>query len=352
MQSFFDRPSTDKVSVVEKPTSHLPWVETYRPKEMRDIISHVEIMQSIQKLLKKDQLPHLLFYGPPGTGKTTTILSCARMVYGSERLKGNVLELNASDERGIDVVRNQIKDFASTSIVFSAAPYKLIILDEADQMTPDAQAALRRVIEKYTRNVRFCIICNNVNKLLPALQSRCTKYRFGPLESSEMIPRLESILVAEKVPYEMSGIEAAARISNGDMRRCINILQGATMSFSTINEEVVYRCTGAPAPQFLREVLRILVDVNFVQSHTALVAKAQITNTSVLEIVQNIPSSVLCLGWPESVKAFVLDELAKLEHLASQGGSDRTSWACLVGIFQLAKEATMRDLDLKSLVSV
>ena len=354
MHPFFQREkSTEqgnpRIATVITPT-HLPWVEKYRPKEIQDIISHQEIMASIQKLLKRNQLPHLLFYGPPGTGKTTTILSCARLIYGSERLKGNVLELNASDERGIDVVRNQIKDFASTSIVFSNAPYKLIILDEADQMTSDAQAALRRVIEKYTKNVRFCIICNNANKLIPALQSRCTKYRFGPLKQGDMVPRLTSILQSENVKCTLAGVEAAVRISSGDMRRCINILQGAAMSFNAIDEDIVYRCTGAPSPNFIQDIIQILVDANFVGTHATFIDKVKASNISTLEIIQRLYPNVLSINWPENVKAFVLDELASLEHVISLGVSDSTCISSLIGLFQLAKEGTVRNLSIADLV--
>merc|ERR1712096_489776 len=149
----------------------LPWVEKYRPSSLEEVVSQDNIVQTLERLVASEKLPHLLFYGPPGTGKTSTILAIAKKMYG-QNLSQMVLQLNASDDRGIDVVRNQIKEFSSTRMVFSSA-HKLIILDEADAMTSDAQMALRRVIEKYTKNVRFCIICNYVSKIIPALQSRC-----------------------------------------------------------------------------------------------------------------------------------------------------------------------------------
>lgn len=150
----------------------------------------------VSRFISRKQLPHLLFYGPPGTGKTSTILACARQLYSPQQFKSMVLELNASDDRGIGIVRGQILNFASTRTIFCDT-FKLIILDEADAMTNDAQNALRRIIEKYTDNVRFCVICNYLSKIIPALQSRCTRFRFAPLSPDQMMPRLEKIIDAE-----------------------------------------------------------------------------------------------------------------------------------------------------------
>eukprot|EP00878_Enallax_costatus_P026559 GHUV01028505.1.p1 GENE.GHUV01028505.1~~GHUV01028505.1.p1 ORF type:complete len:210 (+),score=54.50 GHUV01028505.1:200-829(+) len=173
-----------------------PWVEKYRPKTLDDVAAHKEIIDTIKKLTNENRLPHLLLYGPPGTGKTSTILAVARQIYGGA-MQNMTLELNASDDRGIDVVREQIQDFASTRSVFSNK-FKLVILDECDAMTRDAQFALRRVIEKYTRNTRFCLICNYVSKIIPALQSRCTRFRFPPLDEAHVRERLQHVVQQEK----------------------------------------------------------------------------------------------------------------------------------------------------------
>ena len=154
----------------EQNQTNLPWVEKYRPSVLQELISHEDIIRTIRKFISEEKLPHLLFYGPPGTGKTSTILACAKELYSPKEFNSMVLELNASDDRGINVVRNQILSFASTRTIFNSG-YKLVILDEADAMTNDAQNALRRIIEKYTDNVRFCLICNYLSKIIPALQS-------------------------------------------------------------------------------------------------------------------------------------------------------------------------------------
>ncbi|KAI9299613.1 YNL290Wp-like protein [Cunninghamella echinulata] len=181
---------------MEVDQDNLPWVEKYRPKSLDQVVSHEEITDTLKTFMERNRLPHLLFYGPPGTGKTTTILACARQIYG-EKFQSSILELNASDDRGIDVVREQIKNFASTRTIYSSG-FKLIILDECDNMTNQAQSALRRVIEKYTKNVRFCIICNYVSKIIPAIQSRCTRFRFSPLALEQVDHRLTTVVDAEK----------------------------------------------------------------------------------------------------------------------------------------------------------
>jgi replication factor C subunit 3/5 len=218
-------------------------VEKYRPKALDELIAHEEIITILNKLIETNKLPHLLFHGPPGTGKTSTILACARKMYG-DSFKSMVLELNASDDRGIDVVRDQIKEFAGTKKLFSSG-VKLVILDEADAMTNDAQSALRRVVEKYTTNTRFCMICNYVNKIIPALQSRCTRFRFAPLRADQITGRLQDVVDAERVVITEGGKTALLQLAGGDLRRVLNLLQSAAMAYPEITEEAVYLTAGA-----------------------------------------------------------------------------------------------------------
>ncbi|CRK13881.1 hypothetical protein BN1723_010152, partial [Verticillium longisporum] len=257
----------------------LPWVEKYRPATLADVSGHHDILATINKFVDKNRLPHLLLYGPPGTGKTSTILALARRIYGPENVRQMVLELNASDDRGIDVVREQIKTFASTKQIFTsarsgggggsssgAAGYKLIVLDEADAMTNTAQMALRRIMEKYTANTRFCIIANYAHKLSPALLSRCTRFRFSPLKEADIRVLVDRVVDEEAVRIRPDATDALVRLAKGDMRRALNVLQACHASSTPlrgpgepkvpdaqivrdlITTETIYQCIAAPPP--------------------------------------------------------------------------------------------------------
>lgn len=224
-------------------------VEKYRPATLADVSGHQDILATINKFVDSNRLPHLLLYGPPGTGKTSTILALARRIYGAENVRQMVLELNASDDRGIDVVREQIKTFASTKQIFSLgvntakaggssiAAYKLIILDEADAMTNTAQMALRRIMEKYTANTRFCIIANYSHKLSPALLSRCTRFRFSPLKERDIRVLVDKVIEEENVKILPEATDALVRLSKGDMRRALNVLQACHASSKLSSRE-------------------------------------------------------------------------------------------------------------------
>ncbi len=226
----------------------LPLIEKYRPKSLKEMVSHEEILSTINLFIEKKNIPHFLFHGPPGTGKTSCILAVARAMYG-DSFKKNTLELNASDDRGINVVREKIKEFCNTLNISSKASVKLVILDEADMMTTVAQNALRRVIEKYTKNVRFCLICNQVSKIIPAIQSRCMRFRFSPLKQEQCIQRINQICLNENISIDNKTIEKIVEIGKGDMRKILNIVESTHMSYGKVNLDNVYSCTGLPSEQ-------------------------------------------------------------------------------------------------------
>ncbi|KAH9484043.1 Replication factor C subunit 2 [Psilocybe cubensis] len=215
-----------------------PWVEKYRPKTIDDISAQEHTVAVLRKTLTSTNLPHMLFYGPPGTGKTSTILALARQLFGPDNFRNRVLELNASDERGINIVRDKIKNFArqtpraetvaSDGKVYPCPPYKIIILDEADSMTQDAQGALRRIMETYARITRFCLVCNYVTRIIEPLASRCSKFRFTPLDSDSAALRLSHIAQAEEIDVDKAVIDELISTSAGDLRRAITYLQSAS----------------------------------------------------------------------------------------------------------------------------
>lgn len=217
--------------------SKLPWIEKYRPKKIDDIVSQEKVVQSLKISLESNNLPHLLFYGPPGTGKTSTILAIGRELFGIELMKDRVIELNASDDRGINAVREKIKVYAMNAISDAAEykertgnkypcpPYKIIVLDEADSMTKDAQSALRKIMENYSHITRFCFICNYINKIIESIASRCAQYGFLPLNKELMHQKLGYIAECEKISYTDEIIDKIVGISEGDMRKAIMMLQ-------------------------------------------------------------------------------------------------------------------------------
>lgn len=214
--------------------SEQPWIEKYRPKSLKDVTSQSTTTAILSKSLKSANLPHMLFYGPPGTGKTSTILALAHELYGPQLMASRVLELNASDERGISIVRDRIKTFARLAVSnptvedlkkYPCPPYKLIILDEADSMTADAQSALRRTMETYAGVTRFCLICNYVTKIIDPLASRCSKFRFRLLDHDMGVARLKHIATCENVNIEDGVIDEILQVCEGDLRRAVNLLQ-------------------------------------------------------------------------------------------------------------------------------
>lgn len=314
-----------------------PWVEKYRPKTLDDVAAHKEIIDTIKKLTKEDRLPHLLLYGPPGTGKTSTILAVARQMYGSA-MQNMTLELNASDDRGIDVVRQQIQDFASTRSVF-CNKFKLVILDECDAMTRDAQFALRRVIEKYTRNTRFCLICNYVSKIIPALQSRCTRFRFPPLDEGHVRSRLDHVVAAEGVKLGAGGMDALIRLGCGDMRRTLNILQSCHMASDLVDEAAVYLTTGNPLPSDIESVVDWLLNEPFVAAFQKITQLQQERGVALTDIVRELHPWMFNIDTlPPRVRITLVDKLADIEHRLAFGCSEALQLGALVSAFALVRD--------------
>lgn len=228
--------SSSKVAVPKDSQNLQPWVEKYRPKTLNDVTAQDHTITVLQRTLQASNLPHMLFYGPPGTGKTSTVLALAKELYGPEMFRTRVLELNASDERGISIVREKVKDFARMQLSnppphykdrYPCPPYKIIILDEADSMTQDAQSALRRTMETYSKITRFCLICNYVTRIIDPLASRCSKFRFKMLDQGNAKNRLEDIAQNENIKLEDGVVDKVIECSEGDLRKAITFLQSA-----------------------------------------------------------------------------------------------------------------------------
>jgi len=338
---------------------------------LEDLVAQDDIVSTLSNLIDSDNLPHLLLYGacvvcigvekaacgtlahfcfcvpkltykhtqhknntgPPGTGKTSTIVATAKRMYGSaSAYKSMSLELNASDARGIDVVRNEIKEFAGTKQLFNKG-VKLIILDEADAMTSDAQFALRRIIEKYSKNARFCLICNYVSKIIPALQSRCTRFRFAPLQREHIQGRLEEISAKEHCNTTPDGIDAILRLSGGDMRRVLNLLQSTSMSSKTVDETAVYLTSGAPLPKDIDTILDLLMNATFQKAATEIIALCKIKGYALADVLQELTTKLTCIEMDSVPLAMLFDGMSNVEERLACGTDEKIQIASLVGVF-------------------
>ncbi|KAI8851580.1 putative replication factor C 37 kDa subunit [Chytridium lagenaria] len=271
-----------------------PWVEKYRPHTMENIASQEETVAVLKKTLQSGNLPHLLFYGPPGTGKTSTILALARELYGPEMMRSRILELNASDERGIDIVREKVKNFARTTQHKPYnPPFKIIILDEADSMTMDAQSALRRTMETYSRVTRFCLICNYVSKIIDPLASRCAKFRFQPVGEGTMRMKLEEICEKENLSITPEAITTVCNISEGDMRRAIMTLQSAQgLNLSQIHPNTINEIAGIIPDDLIDTLNTAFKSKNYFDS-AKVSAHIMKQGYSVVQVLQQLHSSIL-----------------------------------------------------------
>jgi replication factor C small subunit len=245
----------------------LPWVEKYRPQVLNDVVGQEEITKRLTSYVDKQSLPNMLFAGPAGVGKTSAAVALAKEVYG-QNFELNFLELNASDERGIDVVRSTIKEFART-LAFNTG-FKIIFLDESDALTSDAQQALRRTMEKYTKTTRFILSANYSSKLIEPLQSRCVVFRFRPLSNEKIKQRLKEIIEKEKLQADEKALEAIIYVAQGDLRKAINILQASSSLGEKITDEVVYNVSSRARPEEIENMLASALKGEFLEARNQL----------------------------------------------------------------------------------
>lgn len=311
------------------------WTEKYRPKTFDEIHGQDDIVRTVESFVGQENLPHLLFVGPAGVGKTSLAVVVSRTLYGSN-WKDNTLELNASDERGIDVVRNTIKDFARTRSI-GDVPFKIIYLDEADSLTKDAQHALRRTMEQYTSSCRFILSCNYASKIIDPIQSRCAVFKFKPLSEEKIGQIVDRIAKEENLEISADAREALFDVSKGDVRRLENILQATATTNDSITVDAVYQMAGVARPAELQEVLALAQQGSFVKARDLLLKTMLEYGMSGLDVVKQVQATIWDLDASDEQKLTLVRGCGEAEFRMVEGSDEFVQLEALLAQFMLAK---------------
>jgi len=314
--------------------NHTIWIEKYRPARLADIVGQDEIVERLTSYVKTGNLPHLLFTGSAGVGKTTAAVTLSREFFG-ETWQMNFRELNASDERGIDVVRNQIKQFARTSPLGDAT-FKVLFLDEADALTTDAQAALRRTMETYAQTCRFILSCNYSSKIIDPIQSRCAIYRFKPLGAQAIKEEISRIASCEGLVVTEKAVDAIVYIAQGDMRKAINALQGAAIISPTIEEKMVYAITSNARPDEIEELLAVSLSGDFDGAESLLATLLHERGIAPNELINQCYRALIKRPMDRGLKVQMIDFLGETDFRLSEGANSDIQMEALIARFVLA----------------
>ncbi len=309
------------------------WIEKYRPQRLTDIHGQEEIVERLQSYIEQDDVPHLLFSGPAGVGKTTASTAIAREIYG-EDWRGNFLELNASDQRGIDVVRDRIKGFARSSF---GGEFRIVFLDEADSLTSDAQAALRRTMEQFSDNTRFILSCNYSSKIIDPIQSRCAVFRFSPLSDEAVAEQVREIAAAEEIEITDDGVEALVYAAAGDMRRAINSLQAAATTGEVVDEEAVYAITATARPEAIEGMITDALDGDFTRARATLDSLLTETGMAGGDVIDQIHRSVWEFGLSEREAVRLMERVGEADYRIAEGANEQVQLEALLASLSLSE---------------
>ncbi|MBS3052681.1 MAG: replication factor C small subunit [Candidatus Aenigmarchaeota archaeon] len=311
------------------------WAEKYRPKSLSEVINQSHVIERLKAFVKNKNIPHCLLAGPPGTGKTATTLALARDLFGNG-WKSNILELNASDERGIQIVRGKIKDFARSRSL-SDISFKLVILDEADALTSDAQHALRRTMETFANTTRFFLICNYSSKIIEPVQSRCSVFRFKPLNESHIKEYINRISKEEKLSIDESGVDAIIDLSEGDLRKVSNLLQSSSVLKENISENIIYEIANQAKPTDIKNMLDLILKGNFIDARKKLHDMLLKHGLSGEDIIKEMHKQIFDLDIPEENKIRMIELTGEYDFRISEGGSELIQLEALLAQFLLYK---------------
>lgn len=326
-----------------KRSYELPWVEKYRPTKLSEITGNDQTIQRLQVFAVQGNLPNIIISGPPGIGKTTSILCLARQLLG-DRYKEGVMELNASNDRGIDVVRNKIKTFAQQKVTLPPGRHKIIILDECDSMTSGAQQAMRRTMELYSKTTRFALACNDSNKIIEAIQSRCAICRYTRLTDAQVLERLLDICEKEKVAKNDEGIEAIIFTAQGDMRQAINNLQSTVSGFGFVNPENVFKVCDEPHPLLVKEMLNHCIQSDIDEAYKIL-AHLWKMGYSAIDIITNIFRVCKTLTMPEYLKLEFFKEIGYTHMRITEGVQTLVQMSGLLARLCIKSSSSHKSLE-------
>ncbi|ELZ75993.1 replication factor C small subunit [Haloferax larsenii JCM 13917] len=318
----------------DAPAGREIWIEKYRPQTLDDVYGQEEIVERLRSYIERDDLPHLLFAGPAGVGKTTSATAIARAIYGDD-WRGNFLELNASDQRGIDVVRDRIKNFARSS--FGGHDYRIIFLDEADSLTNDAQSALRRTMEQFSDNTRFILSCNYSSKIIDPIQSRCAVFRFSPLGDDAIADQTRDIAAAEGIELTEDGLDALVYAAGGDMRRAINSLQAAATTGEVVDEEAVYMITSTARPEDIEQMVRDAIDGEFTAARKQLETLIVDTGMAGGDIIDQLHRSVWDFDLDERAAVRLMERIGEADYRISEGANEQVQLEALLASLALSE---------------
>lgn len=296
------------------------WTERYRPKKFEEVIGHHDIVKRLKALVEQKNIPHLLFSGPAGVGKTTLALVIARELYGDD-WKQNFLELNASNDRGIDIIRNEVKDFAKTKGIANI-PFKLILLDECDALTKEAQQALRRTMETYSNSCRFVLSCNFVNKVIDPIKSRCAIFKFKPLKKEDLIEIVKKIAIDEGLDINEQSINRLYELTGGDIRQLQNVLQSCASTTKIISEKEINEFASKNESKDVKEIVTLALGKKFILSRNKLLETMLNNGLSGIDILKQIQREVMDLEISDDKKLGIIERCGEVEFRLVEGSND------------------------------